>query len=69
MGLFNSHRHIAFSDVEEIYLKTITELTTISNFKDTAERAVFHSEMAGASLLYKKLHDQLSSYKENEING
>lgn len=69
MVLFNSHRQIAFSDVEEIYLKTITELASTSNFKDVGERAVFHSEMAGASLLYKRLYDQLSSYKENEING
>jgi hypothetical protein len=69
MGLFNSHRQIAFSDVEEIYLETIQELTKISNFKDTHERAVLHSEIAGVCLLYKKLHDKLSSYKENEING
>lgn len=67
--LFNSNRHIAFSDVNQLYLKTVDELIKTSNFKDTVEKTVYHSQVAGITTFFKRLCEKLDEYKENEING
>ena len=67
--LFSSNRHIAVSDMNRIYLKMVDDLIRLSNNTDCSERAVYHSELAGVSLFYKKLCDELDKYKENEANG